>query len=188
MINKWTKGVLALSLAAAVSGCSEEVAKEEMQKYNMEAYEEGNHEAKIEGRTMNGKFLETMQGLFQEDGISLTNGSYSEDDQGGMVYQYRIDSDSNQILKLHIFANEEAREKGIQELYGENDTTADSENLILDDKEAALVYTSAGDEKGKYTEQVKKVAEQVFAELPRESKATQELEHEGTGEKTEPTP
>lgn len=171
MGNRWAIGLLSCCLLFVLMGCTKNAAKEEMQKYNMEAYEKGNNEAKTEGSGLNGKFLNTMKELFKDHNIRLTNETYFEDDAGNMTYQYRMNDESSQLITVHIFTDEQARINGIKKLYGNGgqNETETMDNMIFEDRETALVYTSAGNKKDQYTDQVKKVADEVLNQLPRRS-------------------
>ncbi|SMF82073.1 hypothetical protein SAMN05661091_2103 [Paenibacillus uliginis N3/975] len=171
MVNRWAIGLLSFSLLAVIMGCTRDAAKEEMKKYNMQAYQEGNKEAKTEGSGLNGQLLNTMKDLFKDHNIRLTNDTYAEDDAGNMSYLYRMNDDSSQLITVHIFTDEQARINGIKELYGAGglNETGTMDNMIFTQREAALVYTSAGKKKDQYTEQVKKVAADVLNQLPRRS-------------------
>lgn len=171
MTNRWVSGLLAFTMLAVVMGCTKDTAKQEMRLYNMEAYQEGNKEAETEGSGLNGRFLDTMQGLFKDSNIRLTNETYAEDDAGNMSYQYRINADSKQLITVHIFTDEQARINGIKELYGAGglNETGKMDNMLFGYREAAVVYTSAGDKLDKYAEQVKRVAPEVLKHVPRRS-------------------
>lgn len=171
VIKRWATVLLALTMVFVVMGCTKDTAKEEMRKYNMEAYQEGNKEAESEGRGLNGQFLDTMQGLFNDMNIRLTNETYVEDDAGNMSYQYRINDDSKQLITVHIFTDEQARINGIKELYGAGglNETGKMNNMLFDYREAAMVYTSTGDKLDKYADQVKQVAPEVLKHVPRRS-------------------
>ncbi|WP_106765985.1 hypothetical protein [Paenibacillus faecalis] len=167
-------GLLSICLLTIFTGCTKEYAKEEMKKYNMEAYEEGNQEKKTEGTGLNGKLLNTMKDLFKEHDIVLTNETYFEDEAGTMSYQYRINDDSSQLITVYIFADEQARRKGIDELYGTGRQNKNEvmDQMIFEEREGALVYTSAGEKKDQYSKQVKAVASKVLNELPLKNRMT----------------
>lgn len=169
--------ILAISLLASLlSGCSRDTAKDEMRKYNMQAYRDGNKAAESQGLGLNGQFLDTMQQLFKDMNIQLTNETYAEDDAGNMSYQYRMNNDSSQLITVYIFTDEQARVNAMKELYGVdgiNDTGEMNHNRIIGLKEAALVYTSGGIKRDQYTEQVNQVALKVLQHVPRRSNSMQ---------------
>lgn len=173
MMKRSVMGILVLSLLASLlSGCSRDTAKDEMRKYNMQAYRDGNQAAESQGLGLNGQFLDTMQQLFKDMNIQLTNETYAEDDAGNMSYQYRMNNDSNQLITVYIFTDEQARVNAMKELYGVdgiNDTGRKNHNRIIGLKEAALVYTSGGIKRDQYTEQVNQVALKVLQHVPRRS-------------------
>ncbi|MEK3734662.1 MULTISPECIES: hypothetical protein [Paenibacillus] len=163
--------LISVVMASAMIGCTKQVAKEEARKYNMQAYEEGTRESQMTGRGLNGRFLEDLQMAFREQNMRLTNENYVEDEVGNMTYQYRINNDSSQLITVHVYQDEASRERGIEELYGgEGDhQNAGMHNLVISDRDAAIVYTSTGDKTDQYTEQVKSIAETILAESPRRS-------------------
>lgn len=173
MVKRSVIGLLAISLLTAImGGCSRDTAREEMRKYNMQAYREGNKAAESEGVGLNGQFLDTMQKLFKDMNIQLTNETYAKDVAGNVSYQYRMNNDSRQLITVHIFTDEQARVNGIKELYGVDgmsDTGKMNHNKIIGFKEAALVYTSGGIKRDQYTDQVNQVALKVLQSVPRRS-------------------
>lgn len=183
MAIRWIKGMLVGLLLTAGMGCSKEGVKEEVQKYDirLHAYEEGNREAKTEGLGLNGRILERIQELFSDQNVRLTNETYTEDQSGTMAYHYRMNADTNQQLKLFVFKDEPTRIHGIKEMYGGHGMIekGKTRHLVIVDKEAALVYTSAGERMGQYTEQTRKVATDVLKEIPRQSNRVNNVEESG---------
>lgn len=171
MAKRIVIGLLAATLLAGLMGCTRNTSKEEMRKYNMQAYQEGNKEAETQGRGRNGQFLDTMQKIFKDMNIQLTNETFTEDAAGNMSYQYRINNDSSQIITVYIFNDELTRVNGMKHMYGTEGTknTAKANNMIIGYKDAALVYTSGGTKKDQYTDQVKKVGLEVLKNVPHRS-------------------
>ncbi len=169
LMNRFIMLLFAISLLFGIMGCTRNTAREEMRRYNMQAYQEGNQKARSDGRGLNGQILETMQGLFKEMNILLTNETYVKDPAGNLSYQYLMNNDSNQLITLHIFADEQARVNGMNKMYGIGvlSETDKMDNMIIAYKGAALVYTSAGVKRNQYSEQVKQVALKVLKHIPR---------------------
>lgn len=160
MLNRFMIGLMAVILLVNLMGCTRNTAKEEMRKYNMQAYQEGSRAAESQGRGLNGQFLDHMQGLFKDMNIQLTNETSAEDAAGNMSYQYRMNNDSSQLITVYVFSDEQERVNAMKELYGAdfgNGSSKTNHNRVFGYQETALVYTSAGSDRDPYTDQVKKV-------------------------------
>lgn len=171
MIYRCMLIILISAVLSFTVGCTKQIAKEEMRKYNMQAYEDGVRESQMSGRGLNGRFLDDLQMAFMQENLRLTNETYVEDNVGNMTYQYRINNDASQLITVHIYQDEASRERAIHELYGgEGDhRSAGMHNLVISDRDASIVYTSTGDKTDQYTEQVEKIATSILAYDPRRS-------------------
>ncbi|GAB6931409.1 hypothetical protein JCM10914A_53920 [Paenibacillus sp. JCM 10914] len=171
MFYRWAVSIMMISaILVASTGCSKQVAKDEMRLYNMKAYEEGAREARNSGRGLNGKFLENLQQSFRDADIRLTNESYTEDNIGNITYQYRINYDASQFITVFVYQDQGYREQGMKEIYGVTEGDANSaggHNLIISHGETAIVYSSTGDKTDNYYDQVKKIVPELLAKYPR---------------------
>lgn len=135
-----------------------------MEQYNGQAFEEGTQEAEREGRGLNGGFLTMMKEQFQDEGIELTKESFTEAQDGSIQYQYLIKDDVDQQIKLFVYPDEETRMAQMKELYGgaEKNGGEGIDAVVFEDKSAALVYLSSGENQGQYEEQMRMIAPELL--------------------------
>lgn len=153
----------ATTVTVLLAGCSHEVLDKEAKKYNMQSYQDGVLRAQSQGKGLNGRFLKQMRLAFARQHIHLTHESFAEDGRGNISYQYLIESEPTQMITLHVFTSEEELLNRIPSWYGRSQVaeTATTKTEIYNNHNASLVYTSMGNDKGKYSRQV----EALFAGL-----------------------
>ncbi|MEF2965114.1 hypothetical protein V3851_04655 [Paenibacillus sp. M1] len=167
----WTAGlsaVLALSLAAGCGDGARNMARDELNKYNMKSYNEGNARQLSRGATLNTALLQALKAECANRGIRLTHETYAEGLDGNISYSYFINGDARHFLLVHVYPSESDRVREIGEMYGAGDgrakaAAANEASVIAQKGNTALVYASSGIQKSKYSEDVKSVFHSVLS-------------------------
>lgn len=156
---------VSVTVASLGSGCSREDAREEVRRYNMQAYEEGSRDARTEGPAMDSGLLDRLKDTFARENLRLTNEGRTENNEGDRVYSYRILDDASYEILLYVFHDEKSRIMVMNDLYG-TERSADGKrnsHVVAAAGSNAVVYVSAGDQKDPYAAKVKKAAAEVLA-------------------------
>ncbi|MGF7050493.1 hypothetical protein J2T13_005042 [Paenibacillus sp. DS2015] len=155
-MRHWQGSMIVCLLIISTVGCSKEVIKKEVKIYNMESNKEGNIRAKSQGKGLNGPFLNEMKRSFEEQHILLTHEAYTVDPNGNIQYVYLINGNPENYISMYVFKNEQERMMRMEHLYGNNSVVATptTRTEIYSLEGTALVYTSAGKDKGRYDEEV----------------------------------
>lgn len=165
---------LGLSIALALllqSGCgagSQQMVKQEMNRYNMKSYQEGNERQLIHGTTLNSSLLKTLRAECADRGIKLTHETYAEALDGGISYNYYINGDARHFLILNVYPSEQDRISEIAEIYGEG-AAKNEANVIATRGKVALIYASSGQKKNQYTADLEDVFQQVLQQITDDS-------------------
>lgn len=163
----YLKALLAVTVTVVsiLGGCSREDAREEVRRYNMQAYEEGSRDARTEGPAMDDGLLDRLKDTFARESLQLTNGTRTENNDGDRVYHYRILDDTSYEILLYVFHDEETRIRVMNDLYGAEGSAEGSRNsrVVAAAGSNAVVYVSAGDHRDPYAAKVKKTAVEVLA-------------------------
>lgn len=159
--------LLALSLATGCSTGTQRMAKQELDRYNMKSYREGNERQLMSGTTLNTALLKALKTECSKRGIKLTHETYAEGLDGNISYSYFINGDARHFLLVHVYPSENDRIREIGEMYGLRDGSAaaatnNETNVIGQLGNTALVYTSSGVEKSKYSKDIKAVFDKVM--------------------------
>ncbi|KGE17379.1 hypothetical protein [Paenibacillus wynnii] len=147
----------AITLGLMLTGCSNEQIEKEAGRYNMQTVQDGVLRAQSQGKGLNGRFLKQMRLAFAREQVNLTHERYSEDARGNISYQYLINSQPTQLITIHVFSSELELLNRVPHWYGTNQVAETSTTLteIYNKNNASLVYTSMGENKGKYSEKIK---------------------------------
>ncbi|NMO96252.1 hypothetical protein [Paenibacillus lemnae] len=180
MMNRWTKGLIAGVLVIGMTGCNEEMTKQEVQQYNGQAFEEGTQEAQSEGRGLNGKFLDSMKQRFEAESMELTNETVAEESDGSMIYRYLINNDQHQQLNLHVYPDEQTRSSSIKDLYSGNDAKGEEglKSVVVESEESAVVYLAAGELNADYQQHVEKIGPQLLEEIATSANESNNIEED----------
>lgn len=148
---------IVVTIAIVLTGCGHAQVQKEADKYSMKAYADGVLRAQAQGKGLNGRFLGEMRRSFAGQGIKLTHEMFAEDGRGNVSYQYIIAGKPAHNVTLHVFSDQAERENRIKSWYGDQGPaeTPTTKTEIYSKANAALVYTSMGKEKGKYSKKVK---------------------------------
>ncbi len=163
---------LALSLT---TGCGnlQRVAKDEMSKYNMQSYRQGNERQLTSGTTLNTAMLQALKAECAQRGIRLTHETYAEGLDGNISYSYFINGDARHFIIVHVFPSEQDRIREIEEIYGTGDgkqkiatRSAASQASVLSAKgNTALVYASSAQKDSQYREEMKAVFGRLLEQM-----------------------
>lgn len=158
--------IAVLSLCLGCSGGTERMAKEELDKYSMKSYREGNERLKSQGTTLNSAFLSSLKETCARRGIKLTHETYSEGLDGNISYSYFINGDARHFLMVHVFPNKAERIRKMDEIYGlaSNGAGADDTgaSVISSLDNTALVYASSGQKRNQFKDEMREVFEEVL--------------------------
>ncbi|WMT39099.1 hypothetical protein RE628_16475 [Paenibacillus sp. D2_2] len=105
-------GLNALLAALLLSGCgsgTQQIVKQELDRYNMKSYQEGSDRQLVRGTTLNGSLLNSLQAECANRGIRLTHETYAETLDGGISYNYFINGDARHFLILNVYPSEQER-------------------------------------------------------------------------------
>lgn len=167
---------LALSLTA---GCSnvQRVAKEEMSKYSMRSYRQGNERQLTTGKTLNTALLQALKAECAKRGIKLTHETYAEGLDGSISYSYFINGDARHFIIVHVFPSEQDRIREISEIYGTGDgkvisaQSVSSQAAVISVKDnAALVYSSSAQKDSPYREEMQAIFDKLLKQINNPSK------------------
>ncbi|MDU4696212.1 MULTISPECIES: hypothetical protein [Paenibacillus] len=171
----WKVGLgmaLALSLT---TGCGnlQRVAKEEMSKYNMQSYRQGNERQLTSGTTLNTAMLQALKAECAQRGIRLTHETYAEGLDGNISYSYFINGDARHFIIVHVFPSEQERIREISEIYGTGDGkpgmaahSVSSQAAVISAKgNTALVYSSSAQKDSQYRDEMKAVFGQLLKQM-----------------------
>ncbi|CAM4324740.1 MAG: hypothetical protein E7L01_25750 [Paenibacillus macerans] len=177
----WCKLGLGLVLAVSLStGCGngmQKVAKQEMEKYNMNSYRKGNHRQLTSGTTLNTSLLRSLKAECAERGIRLTHETYAEGLDGNISYSYFINGDARHFIIVHVFPSEQDRIREMTEIYGSGDGSGDGKkglhaaaaasqaSVIRTRDNAALVYASTAQKNSQYREQMKTIFDRLLMRM-----------------------
>ncbi|MGG6311220.1 hypothetical protein [Paenibacillus macerans] len=173
---RWWKVGLGLALALSLStGCSgmQRVAKEEMNKYNMKSYRQGNERQLTSGTTLNTAMLQALKAECAQRGIRLTHETYAEGLDGNISYSYFINGDARHFIIVHVFPSEQERIREISEIYGSGDGTEGPEaaavssqaSVISSRGNTALVYASSVQKESQYRDEMKAVFGRLLEQM-----------------------
>ncbi len=159
--------ILALTLAAGCSEGGQRMAQDELDKYNMKSYAQGNQRQLVSGTTLNTALLQALKAECSKRSIRLTHETYAEGLDGNISYSYFINGDARHFVIVHVYPSESDRVREIGEMYGvlDGSTTAAAatETSVISEKDnAALVYASSGIQKSKYSKDMKAVFDTVL--------------------------
>jgi hypothetical protein len=171
----WKVGLgmaLALSLT---TGCGnlQRVAKEEMSKYNMQSYRQGNERQLTSGTTLNTAMLQALKAECAQRGIRLTHETYAEGLDGNISYSYFINGDARHFIIVHVFPSEQERIREISEIYGTGGGkpgmaahSVSSQAAVISAKgNTALVYSSSAQKDSQYRDEMKAVFGQLLKQM-----------------------
>jgi hypothetical protein len=164
-------GLNVLLAALLLSGCgsgTQQIVKQELDRYNMKSYQEGSDRQLVRGTTLNGSLLNSLQAECANRGIRLTHETYAEALDGGISYNYFINGDARHFLILNVYPSEQERVREISEIYGPG-TAKDEAYLIETKGKVALVYASSGQKKSQYSDELKNVFQQVLQQINEDS-------------------
>lgn len=163
---------LALSLT---TGCGnlQRVAKDEMSKYNMQSYRQGNERQLTSGTTLNTAMLQALKAECAQRGIRLTHETYAEGLDGNISYSYFINGDARHFIIVHVFPSEQDRVREIAEIYGTGDgkqeiaanSTAGQASVISVKDNTALVYASNAQKDSQYREEMQAVFGRLLEQM-----------------------
>lgn len=161
--------VIALSMTAACSDGMQRAAKEEVDRYNMKSYQDGNKNQRINGTTRNTTFLQSLKNECVQRGIRLSHETYAEGLDGNISYSYFINGDARHFVIVHIYPSESDRVREITEIYGSEDGKDEvdsSETAVISARDnTALVYASSGQTKSQYRDDMELVFENLLDNL-----------------------
>jgi len=164
-------GLNALLAALLLSGCgsgSQQIVKQELDRYNMKSYQEGSDRQLVSGTTLNGSLLKSLQAECANRGIRLTHETYAEGLDGGISYNYYINGDASHFLILNVYSSEQDRIREISEVYGAGN--AKDEAYVIETRgKVALIYASSGQKKSEYSAELKNVFRQVLQQINEDS-------------------
>lgn len=165
---------MALALAMT-AGCGnlQRVAKDEMSKYNMQSYRQGNERQLTSGTTLNTAMLQALKAECAQRGIRLTHETYSEGLDGNISYSYFINGDARHFIIVHVFPSEQERQREIAEIYGTGDgkqemsaSSAANQAAVISAKgNTALVYASSAQKDSQYREEMQAVFGQLLEQM-----------------------
>lgn len=166
----WIFGLASVMMLTFTAGCSEgaqRMARDEVDKYNMKSYNQGNRRQLSSGTTLNTGFLQALKAESSERSIRLTHETYAEDLNGNISYSYFINGDARHFVIVHVFPTETDRIEEIAEVYGRGDggmnaAAAEETSVISQKGKVALVYASNGKEKNKYSGDMKAVFDDLL--------------------------
>ncbi|WP_223067460.1 hypothetical protein [Paenibacillus caui] len=112
------------------------------------------------GGTSSAEMLKELRMDCAEQDIRLTHEINTEDLDGNLSTSYYINGDSHHYVIVYRYNRESTRIAKIRGLYG---TDKDSRSpLIRTAGRTALVYVSSGSEKGKYSDKLENIFDQVL--------------------------
>ncbi|WP_339302094.1 hypothetical protein NSQ80_09455 [Paenibacillus sp. FSL K6-2441] len=178
---RWWKAGLGMALALSLTvGCGnvQRVAKEEMSKYSMQSYRQGNERQLTTGKTLNTALLQSLKAECEKRGIKLTHETYAEGLDGNISYSYFINGDARHFIIVHVFPSEQERIREISEIYGTGDgkqaisaQSASSQAAVISVKgNAALVYSSSAQKDSQYREEMQAVFGKLLNQMNNTSK------------------
>lgn len=173
---RWWKVGLGLALALSLStGCSgmQRVAKEEMNKYNMKSYRQGNERQLTSGTTLNTAMLQALKAECARKGIRLTHETYAEGLDGNISYSYFINGDARHFIIVHVFPSEQDRIREMTEIYGSGDgktgpaaSSAGGQAAVISTQgKTALVYASSARKQSQYRDEMKAVFDRLLQRM-----------------------
>ncbi|WP_339821787.1 hypothetical protein MKZ15_10495 [Paenibacillus sp. FSL R7-0216] len=173
---RWWKVGLGMAVALSLTtGCGnlQRVAKDEMSKYNMQSYRQGNERQLTSGTTLNTAMLQALKAECAQRGIRLTHETYAEGLDGNISYSYFINGDARHFIIVHVFPNEQDRIREISEIYGSGngkgeiaaDSVSNQASLISAKGNTALVYASSAQKDSQYREEMKAVFGQLLEQM-----------------------
>lgn len=173
---RWWKVGLGMVLALSLTtGCGnvQRVAKEEMSKYNMQSYRQGNERQLTSGTTLNTAMLQALKAECAQRGIRLTHETYAEGLDGNISYSYFINGDARHFIIVHVFPSEQERIREISEIYGTGDgkqgvaaQSVSSQAAVISAKgKTALVYASSAQKESQYRDEMKAVFGQLLKQM-----------------------
>jgi len=164
-----TAGLLAAAMAFGISitGCNHDLAQKEAGRYTMQSYQDGVLRSQSQGKGLNGRFLGEMRRSFAKENIKLTHERFAEDGRGNVTYQYLVNGKPSQSITLHVFSSEYERMNRIPHWYGPDRVTETStvRTEIYNNRNASMVYTSMGKEKGGYSPQINALCTRLLESL-----------------------
>ncbi|EOS56910.1 hypothetical protein [Paenibacillus barengoltzii] len=178
---RWWKVGLGIALALSLTvGCGnvQRVAKEEMNKYSMQSYRQGNERQLTTGKTLNTALLQALKAECAKRGIKLTHETYAEGLDGNFSYSYFINGDARHFIIVHVFPSEQDRIREISEIYGTGDgkkavsaQSVSSQAAVISVKDnAALVYSSSAQKDSPYREEIQTIFDKLLAQMNNRSK------------------
>lgn len=173
---RWWKVGLGMAMALSLTaGCGnlQRVAKDEMSKYNMQSYRQGNERQLTSGTTLNTAMLQALKAECAQRGIRLTHETYAEGLDGNISYSYFINGDARHFIIVHVFPSEQDRIREIEEIYGTGDgkqqiatRSAASQASVLSAKgNTALVYASSAQKDSQYRKEMKAVFGRLLEQM-----------------------
>lgn len=165
--------VLLLSLATSCNKAGvQQIAKDEVDRINMKTFHEGSARQQVRGTTLNTALLRTIKAECSKRSIRLTHETYAEGLDGDISYSYFINGDARHFLIVNVYPNEEDRVRKLTEIYGSGDGTgvnvfseAGEANVISTKNNVALIYSSSGVNKSKFSSDIEDVFEQVLGNV-----------------------
>ncbi|WP_334072904.1 MULTISPECIES: hypothetical protein [Paenibacillus] len=166
-------GLSVLTAFAFTAGCSEShqrMVREEVDKYNMKSYNEGNARQLNRGATLNVPLLKALKNECSARGIRLTHETYAEGLNGNITYSYFINGDARHFILVHVYPSQSERVKEIKEMYGARNgsveiAAAEKTSVVAQKGKAALIYTSSGNRMNLYQGDLEEVFDNVLARM-----------------------
>ncbi|GIO87260.1 hypothetical protein J25TS5_41920 [Paenibacillus faecis] len=169
----WALGLSALAAFTFTAGCSDSqrrMVREEVDKYNMKSYNEGNARQLNRGATLNVPLLKALRHECSARGIRLTHETYAEGLNGNITYSYFINGDARHFILVHVYPSESERVEEMKEMYGARNgsvqiAAAEETSVIAQKGKAALVYASSGNRMNEYRDDLEEVFDNVLARM-----------------------
>ncbi|WP_379126739.1 hypothetical protein [Paenibacillus sp. sgz500958] len=168
-MNRRMAGILAASLVLgmALTGCTRDQAQGGAGNYKIKTYQDGAQHVLSQGKGINVRVLNDIRRSFAREQMRLTNEGYAEDGRGNVTYQYTIENKPSQCITIHAFTSRHELLNRMPHWYGQNKVVATptSRVEIYNGRNASIVYTSIGRDKGKYSDQIKAMSPRLLDEL-----------------------